>query len=64
MRVRGTNEDSIADALLVDVVDKFAATADEGIVLDAGAGVMIEICSHDGMNKRAGRFMEAARAAP
>ncbi len=41
MCVRRADEYGMADALLFDVVHEFAAAADEGVVLDAGAGVMI-----------------------
>ncbi len=41
MRVRRANEHGMADALLFDVVHEFAAAADEGVVLDTGAVVMI-----------------------
>jgi hypothetical protein len=64
MRMRRAHEHGVAHALLLDIIDEPAASANEGVVLDAGAEVMIRICSHDRMDKRAERFMEAARAAP
>ena len=48
MGIGRAHERDMGDALLVDIVDEVAASADEGIVLDAGAVVgVVGISSHD-----------------